>query len=217
MLKTLAEKVEPKHTALLVVDVQNDFASEESPYTKRRLNLPGVQAAVGRMDEFIDKAREAGVQIVYIQTGGKPGDVKSESSMEQSLRNAPGSDPSRGMCEPGTWGWEFYKLQPKDGDWIVPKSTYSAFVRTPLEGMLRDKGIETLLMTGISTNVCVESTARHGFMLDFYTVLVEDCCGYYKENLHIATLENMNDRFGVVASASEVTQAWTPIAVEASV
>lgn len=217
MYKTLAEKVAPEHTAVIVVDVQNDFASEESPYTKRRLNLPGVQAAVGRMDAFIDEARKAGVKIVFIQTGGLPGATPSEVSQEQTLRNAPGADPTRGMCEPGTWGHEFYKLVPQDGDWIVPKSTYSAFVRTPLEDMLRDAGIDTLLMTGISTNVCVESTTRHGFMLDFYTVLVEDCCGYYKENLHIATIENVNDRFGVVASAAEVQACWAPIAIETAV
>jgi hypothetical protein len=54
-------------------------------------------------------------------------------------------------------------------------------------------------------------------MLDFYTVLVEDCCGYYKENLHIATIENVNDRFGVVASAADVQACWAPIAVEATV
>ena len=69
----------------------------------------------------------------------------------------------------------------------------------------------------ISTNVCVESTTWHGFMLDFYTVLVEDCCGYYKENLHIATIENVNDRCGVVASAADVQACWAPIAVEATV
>ena len=62
--------------------------------------------------------------------------------------------------------------------------------------MLREAG-SIRVMTGIGTNVCVESTTRHGFMLDFYTVLIEDCCGY--KRTCIATIENVNDRFGVVA------------------
>jgi ureidoacrylate peracid hydrolase len=213
MLKTLEEKVDPKHAALIVVDVQNDFCHEDSPYTKRRLNLPGVQETAGRIDELIKEARQAGVQVVFIQSTGGAG-YRTEVQLEQTLRNAPGADPSRDICQEGTWGAEFYKVSPEPGDWIVPKSRYSAFINTPLLSMLREKGIQSLLMTGVSTNVCVESTSRDGFMLDFYIVMVEDCCGFYKQNLHVATLENITDRFGVIASAADVTRAWAAKPVE---
>ncbi len=210
MLKTLEEKVDPKHAALLVVDVQNDFCHEDSPYTARRQNLPGVQETAGHIDAFIKEARKAGVQVVFIQSTGGPG-YRTEVQLEQTLRNAPGADPTRDICQEGTWGWEFYKVSPEEKDWIVPKTRYSAFINTPLLTMLHEKGIKTLLMTGVSTNVCVESTLRDGYMLDFYTVLVEDCCGFYKPNLHEATVENVTDRFGITASSADIERAWAAI------
>jgi ureidoacrylate peracid hydrolase len=216
MLTTLAEKVDPRHAALLVIDVQNDFCDETSPYTARRQNMPGVQAAVGRMETFIDAARAAGVPVIFVQTIGRAG-LRTEVQEEQTLRNAPGADLTRDICQEGTWGAEFYRLVPRAGDTVFQKWRYSAFMHTTLKEMLEARGITSLLLTGVSTNVCVESTLRDAFMLNFYTVLVEDCCGYYKQHLHDATVENTRDRFGVVAGAAEIVAAWAALPAASAV
>jgi ureidoacrylate peracid hydrolase len=210
MLTTLAEKVDPKNAAVLVIDVTNDFASEKSPRTAFRQNLKGVQESVGRMEAFIKEARRAGLPIIYIKPAG-PG-ARSEASKDQASRNTTARNDPR-TPEEEAWGREFYQLVPAPEDLILEKTRYSAFLDTDLKQILRDRGIQSLLLTGISTNVCVESTARDGFMMDFYVVMVEDCCGAYKLNLHEATMENVRDRFGVVATAAEIQEAWASVLV----
>ena len=87
MLKTLAEKVAPQHAALLVIDVQNDFCHEASPYTARRQNIPGVQEAVGRMESFIGRARAAGMPVIFVQTIGRA-DLRTEVKAERAAQRS---------------------------------------------------------------------------------------------------------------------------------
>lgn len=211
MPNTLAEKVDPRTAALLVVDVTNDFCHEASPRTAKRMNLPTVQAAARRIDAFIQEARKAGMEVIFIKPG--PSDrEKTAAQKDQAIRNAAALGPSaERSLEDEIWGRDFYAVSPLEGELIFEKSRYSAFMHTNLKEILEEKGITSLVMTGVSTNVCVESTARDGYMLDFHIVFVEDCCGAYKPNLHAATLENIADRFGVVVTASEVVEAWAGI------
>jgi len=82
-----------------------------------------------------------------------------------------------------------------------------------LNTILKAKGIESVLMTGIATNVCVESTARDAFMLDYYVTMVEDCMATSDQALHEGTLENMRRHFGVVASSLEIMETWDKLAM----
>jgi ureidoacrylate peracid hydrolase len=88
----------------------------------------------------------------------------------------------------------------------VTKHRYSAFVGTDLNLILRSKGIETLLFTGTVTNVCVETTARDGFNLDYNVILVEDCCGAYFPEEHVSTLTNISKYFGIVADSKTIME-----------
>ncbi len=215
MLTTLAEKVDPRHSALLVIDVTNDFCHEASPRTARRQNLPTVQAAAGRINDFIAEARKAGMPVIFVKPA--PPEDRSEAAKEQGSRNSTTFGPADGRsAEDEEWGRDFYAVAPLPGEMVFEKSRYSAFMHTDLKQILEAKGIQSLLMTGVSTNVCVESTARDAYMLDFYVVLVEDCCGAYKPNLHAATIENISDRFGVVVTAADVVDAWSTVLTAAS-
>lgn len=90
------------------------------------------------------------------------------------------------MSAAGELGAEFYEVSPLPEEIIVNKHRYSAFINTRLDSVLRSLRIETLIMTGVSTNVCVESTARDGFMLDYQIVMVQDACASYSRAAHDA-------------------------------
>jgi len=99
----------------------------------------------------------------------------------------------------------------------VIKHRYSAFINTRLDSVLRTYKTKNLILTGVGTNVCVESTARDGFMMDYNIVFTSDCTAAGSPSLHASTLENMRLHFGTVASAEEIIAAWAvvPAAVTA--
>jgi ureidoacrylate peracid hydrolase len=112
------------------------------------------------------------------------------------------------VCVEGTWGCDFYGVAPQPGERVVVKHRYSAFHGTDLDLILRARGVRTVLLGGISTNVCVESTARQGYMLDYEIVFLADCCAAYSPEEHEAALRNITQHFGDVANEPEVVAAW---------
>jgi len=207
MQQALAAMVTPANTALLVIDVQNDFCAKGGYYDKTGADVSGSQPAVDRMVGFIDQARSAGVRVIFVRCDYDPVYV---SDIQNARRKRMGWDIP--YCRPGTWGAEFYKVAPKPGETIVTKHRYDAFHGTDLELILRTNKVQNLLLTGVATNVCVESTLRSAYMRDFYSVLVADCCAGRTRQMHDATLENVRMHFGVVASADDVAQVWNETA-----
>ncbi|MDB5055744.1 MAG: isochorismatase hydrolase, partial [Bacilli bacterium] len=112
------------------------------------------------------------------------------------------------ICNTGSWGAEFYEVAPLPGDIVVKKHRFSAFINTRLESVLRALKIETLVLTGVSTNICVESTARDGFMLDFRIVLMKDACAAFSQEEHDMSLKTIDTYFGMVARTNEVISFW---------
>ena len=203
MLRTLVEKVDPAHAALVVVDVQNDFCHDEGAFARMGRDLEPVRGMVPRLAELIDTARAAGVPVLFTQYMTNES-TESDVVREQRSRGRAGL----AYCREGTFGAELYMVGPKPGEQVVPKHRYSAFVGTNFDVILRSTGRRTLVMTGIATNGCVEATARDGFMHDYYIVLVDDCCSCYSAELHQATLTNCRDAWGVVATGDELAGVW---------
>lgn len=112
------------------------------------------------------------------------------------------------ICHTGSWGAEFYEVSPQSDDIIVKKHRYSGFVHTWLESILRTLKIETLIITGVSTNLCVESTARDGFMLDYRIVLMKDACAAFSQEEHDMSLKTVDTYFGMVAETEQVVSFW---------
>ena len=123
---------------------------------------------------------------------------------------------SQMICLEGSWGADFYRVEPEAGEPIVIKHRYSAFVDTDLELILHSRGIKSVILTGVATNVCVESTARDAYMRDYYVTFVDDCSAAYDPAKHAATLINMADHFGVVTTADEVMEAWQRVPADVS-
>jgi ureidoacrylate peracid hydrolase len=161
------------NTALIVVDVQNDFCHNQGVFSKyKSATLDHVEQAVSNLSALIEKCRKFDLPIIFIRT------THSDWTNSPSwLKRMEGAGKKMRICAPDSWGSNFYNVAPKEGDCIVTKHRYSAFIGTDLDLILRSKGIENILVTGVATNVCVESTARDGYHRDYNVILIEDCCG----------------------------------------
>src|SRR3954466_10705534 len=153
MLETLAEKLDPMRAAVIVIDMQNDFCHPEGRAGRRGMDVSSSQAVAVRIKNLVQEARQAHVPVIF---------ARFSLTMQTIQKNAPQHMPAEDgslLCEEGTWGAEFYEILPQPGEAIVTKHRYSAFIHTDLELILRNKGIESLILTGTRTNICVESTA----------------------------------------------------------
>lgn len=201
---SLAEKVDPKTAALIVVDVQNDFCSRGGFFDLLGQDLSSIQGAIPRIKELISQAHRAGVTVIFVQAVYDPEFISPVFAEQRERRGRPDLVP----CRTGTSGIDFFEVRPLPGDLTVRKHRYSAFIGTDLDLILRSRGIKTLVMAGVATNVCVESTARDGFMHDYHIVFLDDCCATTDKDLHASTLENISRYFGLVCPAEEVINIW---------
>jgi ureidoacrylate peracid hydrolase len=201
-------RIAPGTTALVVVDVQNDFCDPDGACGQRGSDTSAAVAMVPRLVQLIDEARAAGVLVVFIQTTH---DETTDSPAWLARRGdvEAGAPVPVSTCRTGTWGAEFYVVEPTAADRVVIKHRYSAFAGTSLDLVLRTAGVGSILVTGVATNICVESTLRDGLFLDYHVTLVEDCSAAYDERHHDMTVETVEKFFGVVASADEIAAAWS--------
>jgi ureidoacrylate peracid hydrolase len=203
VLTTLKQKVNPEHAAVLVIDIQNDFCHEDGYLRKLGLDISATQSMVPRLVRFIDEARKANVKIIFVQ-GIYNNRYLSGPFVEKDRKHGLNNE----RCLEGSWGADFYKVTPLATEPVIRKHRYSAFVRTELDQILREAGIKTLILTGVTTNVCVESTARDGFMRDYYIVFLSDCTATFSQEVHETTLGNITRHFGTVATSSETVGVW---------
>ena len=203
MLRTLSEKIDPRHTALVVIDMQNDFCHEDGAKARDGADVSHVQAVVPALQSLLDGAHEAGVPVIFTQAWHNEWN-DSEVRLERHVDATPN-------CMEGTWGAEFYGVFPGPMDYVVRKARYSAFVGTDFDLVLRNRGMRSLLLTGTATSGCVESTARDGYMLDYYIVVADDCCAQGSQERHAASLRAMDGSVGVLASSKDVLSAWAEL------
>lgn len=196
----VVEILEPARTALLVVDVQNDYCSSSGALGEAGLDMSSIDPMVDRIEELMAAARELGIPIVFLRN------EHSEETDTPAWRRR--TSHSLSVCKAGTWGADFYKIRPSDSDTEIVKHRYSGFVGTPLEGLLREWGRNTVVLLGTATNVCVDTTARHAAMLDFDVVVVSDGVAATDPAAHIASLDNLERFFGHVLPTSDVRDVW---------
>lgn len=197
------ERVDPATSRMLVMDVQNDFCAPGGWIARNGADLRWIDAAVERLDAFLGFARSAGVQPIFVRAIYDK-IYLSPPMLERHRRTGLSIE----HCQEGTWGAEFYGVAPLEGEIVITKHRYSAFVDTELNALLRAQRVENLIVTGVTSNVCVESTARDGYMLDYHIVFVSDCSATYDDAAHEATLANIRRAFGIVAGMDEIVDAW---------
>ena len=205
LLTTLADVAAPAHTALLVIDMQNDFCAVGGYIDKAvKADVSGCPVVADSIRAAVDAARAAGVRIVWVQANYEPKFLAAP----MLARNA-----ARGLadvvcCEGGSWGFELYRMEPREGEHFVEKHCFDAFHETRLDELLRSLGIQTIVCTGVVTNVCVESTLRSGFFRGYYVVVPQDCVGGPFKELHDATLRNVRQYYGIVTDTATLAATW---------
>jgi ureidoacrylate peracid hydrolase len=221
LLMTLEQKIDPSHAALIVIDMQNDFCAAGGMMDLEGADLRAVQTMAERLPEVIDAARSSGVLVVFIRNvySTQRNVYLSDVWLEQMLRRRGDSYTIREVCGAESWQGDFYPgVAPQAGEPIVTKHRYGAFHNTDLETILRVHGIRTVVLTGVATNACVETTAREAFVRDYYVVFTSDGTACYSDEAHEATLRTIDKYFGVVVSLDEIAGVWRsaaqPVPVE---
>ncbi len=208
----LDELVDPAHTALLVVDMQRDFCVRGWAFDRLGVDISMYPPMVSQLAQLIEGARAAEVTVIYVQMTVLPN--RASESPAQIRFNLRLHLASHGDVEPlqytadGSEGQRIIdELAPRDGDLIVKKYRSSAFWGTNLDMLLRSNGIKSVVMTGATTEGCVESTARDALFNDYYVVIAEDCVASDDREQHDASLLLMSHRFDI-ASADEILGIW---------
>ena len=207
--KEFAKRVGP---STMVIDVRDSYqraAVGLFPFEEKWIPL----SQKGRLSDQIDRARrngktlliydEVGKQVRWLQYRLEQAGVKKYYFMKGGAKG------NEVRCVDGSWGADFYKVAPKEGDLVVRKHRYSAFSGTAMDNLLRRNGIRTTVVTGVSTNICVESTLREAFNLGYYVVVPRDCVASNNAELHEATLKNVEFLLGDVTSSFDLIGRWT--------
>jgi ureidoacrylate peracid hydrolase len=145
-------------------------------------------------------ARSSGVKIYMVQS------TLDERYLTPAMRyRKMRIGRSKDICQENTWGQrQIEDLQPYPGDVVVTKHTFSAFHGTELAQMLADGAIETLIVTGVTTEVCVETSVRNIACLPFYNVIPDDCTASDDSQNHLAALRRMDKFFGTVTKSDDL-------------
>jgi ureidoacrylate peracid hydrolase len=210
-LTTLEDKVAPSHTAVIVVDMMNAFCSPEGHAARSGRNIAECEVVAKVLPPFLQHARDAGALVVFVRNvySTDANFYLSDVWLEHADRRRGGHGSRSPICEPGSWSGEFFgDVQPQPDDAVVVKHRYSAFHNTDLETILRANGIRTIVITGVVTNVCVETTAREGYVRDYYVVVPEDGTGAYSPDDKAASLRNIDRFFGSVSTMAELVETW---------
>ena len=219
LLVGLEQKVDPGHTALVVVDVQNDFCAPGGMMDKEGSDLEAVQQMAAALPRLIAEARAAGVLVVFVRNvyTTEPNRYLSDVWLEQAARRRKGSYTISPVCTPESWEGDFYgDVRPLPDEPVVTKHRFSAFHNSDLETVLRARSTRTVVLAGVASNVCVETTAREAFVRDYYVVFLSDGTAAYSRPAHDATLSVIDQFFGEVARIDDVVACWRTPARPAS-
>jgi len=180
----------PVRAALLVIDMLNDFVKEGGA-----LRVERAERIIPKLRELLNWARERGLPVIYACDAHLK-DVDAELALwgDHAIK--------------GTWGAQVVEeLRPQEGDYVVKKRRYSAFFATDLDLLLRELGVDTLILTGIVTNVCVQHTAADAYFRGYKLIIVSDCCEALTAEEHQAALEYMKRVYGAEVKTAEQLMA----------
>ncbi len=226
---TINAKPEPiaidiSKTAVIVVDMQNDFGSKGGMFDRAGIDISIIQKAVGPTAKALSAARNAGVRIIYLKMGYRPdlSDLGAPDSVNRTrhlqrmhvgkIVRAPDGKESRILVR-DTWNTDIVpELKPQTGDVVIYKTRFSGFYQTDLDIILKKLGAKHLIITGCTTSVCVDSTIRDAMFRDYQPVLLADCTGEpigygLPRSNHEASLLTVQVLLGWVSSSDEFIKA----------
>jgi ureidoacrylate peracid hydrolase len=204
-------------TALIIVDMQNAFVRRGGYFDLSGYDISRTERIIPSCRAIIQAARERGIKIIYLQM------IREKNTAEKKLKESPAFYKSRipSMVEKrpdikdkiffnGAWGSEIIEeLKPDENDIIIKKQKYDGFIDTDLEGRLKNLGSQYLIFMGTATNICVESTIRHAFFLDYFSILVSDAVSQMGPDfIQESTIMNIQSTFGWVTNSERILSAF---------
>lgn len=214
-----ALKLAPEQTALIVIDMQNAYTSTGGYLDLAGFDVSKTKPVVENIKKAVAAAHEAGIQVIYfkngwddqyLEAGGLDSPNFHKSNALKTMRKKPELQGT--LLAKGHWDFELIdELQPLEQDLVIEKPRYSGFFNTALDSMLRCRSIRNLVFVGIATNVCVESTLRDGFFLEYFGVALDDAC--YQAGpveAHEASLFNIKTFFGWVSDTKHFVETFKP-------
>jgi ureidoacrylate peracid hydrolase len=197
-----------RRTALVIVDMQNDFVSSAGAMAQFGFDVSDVQAIVAALGRLLDAARQAGVPVFHTR-------MLNDVSQNAPSWTAFWGDPV--VTLPGTWGAEFIpSLSPLPTETIVDKYGYGAFVGTSLEAALRALGVDTVAVAGTGPNICSGDTMHQAFALGFHVIAVSDCLACFSRlgRAHSARMKEVGlyvieNHYGRVVESVDILRTWT--------
>ena len=203
-------------TAVIVIDMQNAYASVGGYVDKAGFDIAPAAVVIGRIARVLETARAAGLPVIYLQNGWDADYVEAgtpaspnwhKSNALKTMRARP--ELAGQLLARGGWDYELVDaLAPQPGDIRLHKTRYSAFFNSQLDSVLRSRGIRTLVFVGIASNVCVESTLRDGFHLEYFGVMLEDATHHLGPDfVREASVYNIEKFFGWVSTVADFCTA----------
>jgi ureidoacrylate peracid hydrolase len=204
-MNALKDWIAPSRTALLLVDCQMDFASPEGIMAQQGYDMTAPMAAIHNAAALADAARKAGVPCLFARLLTRPGD---ETPMMREWKARRGQDDDPLLCREGSKGAEFIGIAPLAGEAVFSKSRYSAFAGTALDAHLKAIKCDTLVIAGLTTECCVDSTARDAFERDYHVFVASDAVAAYEQDLHDGALKALALNCALLASSADILAAW---------
>ncbi|NIO09859.1 MAG: isochorismatase family protein [Deltaproteobacteria bacterium] len=206
IFETLDELVLPKHTALLIHDMQNDFCAPSGKlFDKVGEAKESVRESIRQTRELLDSARRAGVMVAFSRASHFPGGTdESPVHLHHLLRRGQrGGEPNVVI---GTWGHEIVsELAPQAGELVFDKFSFSCFQGTVLEKMLKLRSIRTIVLTGVASHSGVLTAARVATTLDYYLVVPRQCIAGTDAKQHEAAMELLGPD---VYAKDDIVKLW---------
>ena len=211
-------KIDVNRTAIIVVDMQNAFVSKGGMFDVFGFDISGARSVIDNNKKLIDAARTAGAKIIflmmsydlnYADSGGPESPNWHKELGLVMMRKNPASWGK--YVTKGSWDEEICsELTPQSGDIVIRKSRYSGFHATNLDTILKGYNIKYCVYTGVATNVCVESTLRHGYFLDYWPILVTDAVNNAGPSAtQEGTFWNVETMFGWLATTEDLVEAFS--------
>jgi ureidoacrylate peracid hydrolase len=213
-----AFNVPTSDVAVIVVDMQNWFCKDEPGQVRPKgRGIDNFAKAIPGCVALVEAAREAGHMVIFTRYVHMQDNIDEKRPMGRRAQKAPGEK----ILEPGTWGIELldeFNVRPDEP--VIDKSRPSSFYGTRLEPLLTANGIKSVVICGVTTNICVETTARDASQRGYDTYVVEDATGEFEMSRHWHSLYTIEWSFGSVVKVADVQRSWgvdvaAPVAQEA--
>jgi ureidoacrylate peracid hydrolase len=216
-MQTVPIGPEIEKSALLIVDMQNDFLHRDGSFGHRarehpeaKIDVPFLIGTIPHVKRLADAFRAAGRPVVYIAHVMKPD--YSDAAFPYWRRGRDPSSGNRTHCAEGNWGAEIIdELKPQEDEHLVVKKGFGGFSNTPLDTVLRNMGVTTCVVSGVTTCVCVSNTVRGGVEYNYRMILVSDAVAEVDRDTHAAELKTMSRVFADVKTTDEVVSLLTAI------